>query len=113
MAEQPVNFFGLWAQNSPETQKAFFEYAGAIQKHCGLDEKTFQLCYIAIQATRGGIGSVQGHAAFAKAAGATREEVIGAVLISLMTSGINGVADALSAAIAGYDAPPMGGPPPQ
>ncbi|MDR0916110.1 MAG: carboxymuconolactone decarboxylase family protein [Oscillospiraceae bacterium] len=107
MAE--VNFFEAWGKENPDTLKAFFEYAGVIQNKCGLDEKTFQLVYIAIQASRGGIGSVSGHSAFAKAAGATREEVIGAVLVTLMTSGINGVADALTAAIAGYDgAAPIG-----
>jgi len=101
MAE--ANFFDVWGKENPDTMKAFFDYAGSIQKYCGLDEKTFQLCYIAIQASRGGIGSVGGHAGFAKAAGATREEVLGAVLVTLMTNGVNGVADALIAAINGYD----------
>jgi 4-carboxymuconolactone decarboxylase len=104
MAE--VNFFQVWGQESPDTMKAFFDYANAIQNGCGLDEKTFQLCYIAIQASRGGIGSVQGHAAFAKKAGATKKEVLGAVLVSLMTSGINGVSDALALAAEAYDNAP-------
>lgn len=105
-----TNFFEVWGKNSPDTMKAFFDYIGVVQAKCGLDEKTFQLCYIAIQASRGGVGSVRGHAAFAKTAGATREEVLGAVLITLMTSGINGVSDALAAAAEGYDAPAMGAP---
>jgi 4-carboxymuconolactone decarboxylase len=100
------NFFEVWGKENPDTMKAFFDYAGVIQNKCGLDEKTFQLCYIAIQTTRGGVGSVAGHAAFAKKAGATREEVIGAVLVSLMTSGINGVNDALAAAVSAYDNAP-------
>jgi len=104
------NFFETWGKESPGTLQDFFAYAQGIQDHCGLDAKTFQLVYIAIQASRGGIGSVSGHAAFAKAAGATREEVIGAVLVTLMTNGINGVADALNAAVQGYDN--AGGPPP-
>jgi alkylhydroperoxidase/carboxymuconolactone decarboxylase family protein YurZ len=97
------NFFETWGKESPETMNAFMDFAGAIQNNCGLDERTFQLCYIAIQATRGGIGSVAAHSGFAKKAGATRDEVIGAVLVSLMTSGINGVSDALQAAVGGYD----------
>ncbi|MDR2606566.1 MAG: carboxymuconolactone decarboxylase family protein [Oscillospiraceae bacterium] len=103
---QGANPFEVWGKESPDTMKAFFQYAGDIQKFCGLDEKTFQLCYIAIQAHRGGLGSVGGHAAFAKAAGATKQEVLGAVLVTLMTSGINGVSDALAIAANAYDSAP-------
>ncbi|HHX74395.1 MAG TPA: carboxymuconolactone decarboxylase family protein [Firmicutes bacterium] len=103
------NFFAVWEKESPETMQAFFEYAGKIQKNCGLDEKTFQLIYIAIQASRGAVGSVAGHAAFAKKAGATREEVRGAILTTLLTVGINGVADCLAAAMEAYDKAPAAG----
>ncbi|MDR2530683.1 MAG: carboxymuconolactone decarboxylase family protein [Oscillospiraceae bacterium] len=101
-----MNPFEAWGKESPETMKAFFDYAGALQKNCGLDEKTFQLCYIAIQAHRGGTGSVLGHTAFAKKAGATKQEVLGAVLITLMTSGINGVANYLGQVAEAYDNAP-------
>ena len=77
MAES--NFFDVWGKESPETMKAFMDFAGQIQNKCGLDEKTFQLVYMGIQASRGGVGSVAAHAGFAKKAGATREEVIGTV----------------------------------
>ena len=100
MAES--NFFDVWGNESPETMKAFFDYAGALQTKGGLDEKTFQLIYIALQAQNGAVGSVAGHTAFAKKAGATREEVRGAVLTTLMF-GINGVADCLTAALQAYD----------
>jgi alkylhydroperoxidase/carboxymuconolactone decarboxylase family protein YurZ len=100
------NFFDVWGKENPATMKAFFDFAGAIQNGCGLDEKTFQLCYMAIQASRGGVASVAAHAGFAKKAGATRQEVLGAVLVSLMTSGINGVSDCLAAAAQGYDNAP-------
>ena len=43
------------------------------------------------------------HAGFAKKAGATRDEVKGAILLTLMTVGINGVADALTVALDSYD----------
>jgi alkylhydroperoxidase/carboxymuconolactone decarboxylase family protein YurZ len=104
MAE--VNFFELWGKESPETLQAFMDFAGTIQGKGGLDEKTFQLVYIGIQAHRGGIGSVTAHAGFAKKAGATKQEVLGAVLVSLMTAGINGVSDCLAAAAQGYDNAP-------
>ncbi|MBN1471412.1 MAG: carboxymuconolactone decarboxylase family protein [Syntrophaceae bacterium] len=98
-----INFFELWGKESSETLKAFMDFVGQIQNNCGLDEKTFQLVYMGIQASRGGVGSVAAHAGFARKAGATRQEVIGAVLASLMTSGINGVSDCLAAACEGYD----------
>ena len=101
-----VNFFEVWEKESPATMKAFFDFAGTIQKEGGLDEKTFQLIYIAMQASRGAVGSVSAHTAFAKKAGPTREEVRGAILVTLMTVGINGVADCLAAAMEAYDNAP-------
>ncbi len=104
MAEK--NFMTEWEKESPETLKAFIGMADTIRDHGGLDEKTFQLVYIGIQAGRSAVGSVAAHAAFAKKAGATREEVRGAVLVSLMTAGVNGVADCLIAAMESYNNAP-------
>lgn len=101
-----VNPFEVWGKENPATMQAFFKFAGDLQSGCGLDEKTFQLIYMGIQASRGGVGSVSAHAGFAKKAGATKQEVLGAVLVTLMTSGINGVNDCLAAAAAGYDNAP-------
>lgn len=97
------NFFEVWEKESPETLKAFFDYAGAIQKYGGLDEKTFQLVYIGMQACKGNAASVAGHTAFAKKAGATREEIKGVIFTSMMEVGINGVYDCLIAALDAYD----------
>lgn len=99
------NFFEVWGKESPETLQAFMGFADTMKNKCGLDEKTFQLIYIGIQASNGAVGSVAGHATFAKKAGATREEVRGAVLTTLML-GINGVADCLVAALQAYDNAP-------
>jgi AhpD family alkylhydroperoxidase len=104
MAE--VNFFEVWGKEAPETMQAFFDFAGKIEKFGGLDAKTFQLVYMALQASRGAVASVSAHAAFAKRAGATREEVRGAILTTLMAVGINGVADCLAAALQAYDNAP-------
>jgi AhpD family alkylhydroperoxidase len=99
----PPNFFQILSEETPAVSKGFFDLAGAIQKDAGLDEKTFQLVYIGIQATNGAVASVSAHAGMAKAAGATREEVRGAVIVSMMTTGINGVAACLAAALEAYD----------
>ncbi|MCL2391191.1 MAG: carboxymuconolactone decarboxylase family protein [Oscillospiraceae bacterium] len=98
-------FFSIMNDETPTIFKGFFDMAGAIQKDGGLDEKTFQLIYIAIKASQGtdGLGSVVAHTAMAKKAGATREEIRGAVLVSLMTDGLTGVSSCLEAALDAYD----------
>ena len=98
-----ADFFEVWGKESPETLKGFNDFVGCLMTKGGLDEKTFQLIYLAIQATKGSVGSVSAHAGFAKKAGATRDEVKGAVLLTLMTNGINGVSDVLTAALDSYD----------
>ncbi len=104
MAEK--NFFEVWGKESPETMKVFMDFAGNLEKTCGLDAKTFQLVYLGLQASRGAIGSVAAHSGFAKAAGATREEVLGVIFTTMMVCGINGVADCLTVAVDGYDNAP-------
>ena len=73
------SFFEVWAKESPETSKAFFEFAGTIGKFGGLDPKTHQLVYIGMQVCKGNVSSVCAHAGFAKALGATRQEIIGVI----------------------------------
>jgi len=101
MAEK--HFFDILGEETPDIRKAFFDYAGTIQSSCGLDEKTFQLVYIGIQSAAGIIGSVEAHAGMAKKAGATREEVRGAVLVSMLSDGVSGISHCLAAALNGYD----------
>lgn len=101
--ENKKDFFEVWKEESPETLQAFFDFAGAIGKHGGLDEKTFQLVYIGMQTCKGNAASVAGHTVFAKQAGATREEIKGVIFTSMMEVGINGVYDCLLAALEAYD----------
>ncbi|MDR3209349.1 MAG: carboxymuconolactone decarboxylase family protein [Oscillospiraceae bacterium] len=113
MAEK--NFFQILGEETPEIMSGFFDYAGKIQKQGGLDDKTFNLVYIALQASRGQVASVVGHTMMAKGLGATREEIRGAIITTMMTDGINGVNACLGAALDAYDAPAPagpGGPPP-
>ena len=103
MAHGQKHFFQVMDEECPSVRKAFFDMVGTLGKDGGLDEKTFQLVYIGIKAADGEVGSVAAHSAMAKAAGATREEVRGAVLVSLMTNGVTGVAACLGAALDSYD----------
>ena len=68
-----------------------------------LDEKTAGLAYLAVLAATRLTSGVPFHAAQAKKAGATRDEVIGAILIGLPAAG-NAVTQSLPAALAAYDA---------
>ena len=97
------NFFEVWEKESPNTLKAFMDFAGTLQNTCGLDPKTFQLVYIGMQVCKGNVDSVRAHTGFAKAAGATRNEIMGVILTSMMEVGINGVSDCLTAALEAYD----------
>ena len=100
---QEKNFFEVWKQESPETLNAFSDFARTIQNQGGLDAKTFQLVYIGMQACKGNVASVKGHTVFAKQAGATRQEIIGVIMTSMMEVGINGVSDCLVGALEAYD----------
>jgi AhpD family alkylhydroperoxidase len=64
--------------------QTFMDFAQSLPYQTGLDEKTFQLIYIALQAQNGAVGSVAAHTGLAKKAGATKEEVVGAVLTTLL-----------------------------
>jgi len=101
MAEK--HFFQLLGEETPSIKDAFFDFAGTVQKDCGLDEKTYQLIYIGIKAAAGEPGPVAAHAGFAKKAGATRDEVRGAVLVSMVSNGVTGISTSLAAALDAYD----------
>ena len=101
MAEK--NFMDILNEEAPDISKSFFALADNLRDNGGLDPKTFQLVYLGIKAAACQTGSVGAHAGFAKQAGATREEVLGAVLMSLMTNGVDGVAACIAAAVNGYD----------
>ena len=68
-----------------------------------LDDKTRALAYLAVLAALRLETGVPFHAQAARQAGATRDEVIDAVLVGLPAAG-HGVTQALPAALAAYDA---------
>ena len=67
-----------------------------------LDKKTSALAYLAVLAALRLENGIPFHVQSAKQAGATREEVISAILIGLPAAG-NGVTQVLPAAVAAYD----------
>jgi len=97
------HFLQILAEETPSVNKAFFDLVESIEKDSGLDAKTVQLVYIGISAHKGVDGAVAAHAGYAKKAGATRDEVRGAVLVSLITTGVAGISSCLAAALNAYD----------
>ncbi len=67
-----------------------------------LDRKTRSLCYLSVLAAARLTTGIPFHASQARVLGATREEVVGAVLVGLPAVG-NVVIESLPAALAAFD----------
>jgi alkylhydroperoxidase/carboxymuconolactone decarboxylase family protein YurZ len=87
---------------APDHAIAWMNAAKALEHASALDAKTRALAYLAVLAAMRLESGVPFHTAQAKAAGASRDEIISAVLIGLPAAG-NGVVAALPAALAAFD----------
>lgn len=92
MDKNPMEVF---QKEAPEVAKAFDGLIKSLVASKGLDEKTKQLIYIAMKAAQGDATAILFHVPMAKKLGATKEEVIDAVLLTLTVCGIRGVATCL------------------
>jgi AhpD family alkylhydroperoxidase len=92
MQQNPMELF---QKEAPEVAAAFNNLIISLVASKGLDQKTKQLIYIAMKAAMGDAMAVKAHLPMAKAAGATREEVVDAILMTLTVSGIRGVVQCL------------------
>ncbi len=104
MSEAKVsNAFQTFMQEAPAYSEAWVQMVQAIDKASALDKKTEELAYLAVLAAlRMEIG-IPFHAVMAKKDGASREEVISAILVGLPAAG-HSVTQALPVALAAYDA---------
>jgi alkylhydroperoxidase/carboxymuconolactone decarboxylase family protein YurZ len=94
--------FKAFATEAPAHMQA---WKGAIEGLAGasaLDPKTSALAYLAVLAALGLESGVPFHVAVAKKEGASREEVVSAILLGLPAAG-NGVTGSLPAALRAYD----------
>ncbi len=82
---------------------AWMQAVQGLDRACALDDKTAELAYLAVLAALRMESGVPFHVAAAKRAGATRQEVISAVLVGLPAAG-QGVVQSVPAALAAYDA---------
>ena len=94
--------FQAFLSEAPGHAQAWIEAAQKLGAASALDDKTAALTYLAVLAATRLERGVPFHAAQAKAAGATREEVVSAILIGLPAAG-NQVVQVLPAALAAYD----------
>lgn len=97
------NPYELFQKECPEVAARFNDLIEAQKSLEGLDAKTKQLINIAIQTANRNQRGVQMHAMMAKNEGATRGEIVGAVVLNLHHSGFASVLECLPAAINGFE----------
>ena len=94
--------FQTFMTDAPQHAAAWGEMVGRLDQASALDAKTSALAYLAVLAALGAVSGLPFHVKAAKEAGASRDEVISAVLIGLPAAG-HRVTQALPDAIAAYD----------
>lgn len=97
------NAFQTFMREAPDHAQAWGATVQALDKASKLDKKTEELAYLAVLAAMRLESGVPFHVQSAKQAGASREEVISAILVGLPAAG-NAVTQVLPAALAAYDA---------
>lgn len=100
MSNNPMEIF---QQVAPQVAGAFNGLIQSLIASKGLDEKTKQLIYIALKAAEGDESALKFHVPMAKQLGATREEVVDAILMTLTVSGIRGVVTCLPGAVKQFE----------
>jgi alkylhydroperoxidase/carboxymuconolactone decarboxylase family protein YurZ len=95
--------FQTFMAEAPEQAKAWAALVQSLGQASALDAKTGALAYLAVLAVLERPSGIPFHVQAAKVAGATREEVISAVLVGLPAAG-HVVTQALPLAVEAYDA---------
>jgi alkylhydroperoxidase/carboxymuconolactone decarboxylase family protein YurZ len=96
------NAFQTFMKEAPEHQAAWLETVKKLAAATKLDAKTEELAYIAVLASARLEGGLPFHVKHAKSLGATRDEIISAVLVGLPAVG-NIVIQALPIALNAFD----------
>ncbi len=97
------NPFAVLQKESPQVSEAFTNLISAVSSTGGLDAKTRQLIFIGIKASQGDASAVAAHVPMAKNEGASREEILGTILMTLTVSGIQGITNCLVPALEAYE----------
>ncbi|HAO5827244.1 TPA: carboxymuconolactone decarboxylase family protein [Listeria monocytogenes] len=94
--------FEAFAKEAPEVHSAWMETVHKLDAASKLDKKTEELAYIAVMAATRLERGLPFHVKMAKTNGATRDEIISAILVGLPAVG-NTVISALPVALEAYD----------
>ncbi|MEW6586375.1 MAG: carboxymuconolactone decarboxylase family protein [Nitrospirota bacterium] len=94
--------FQVFMQEAPEHARVWMTAVQNISKASALDKKTESLAYLSVLSALGLESGIPFHVAIAKGAGASRQEVISAILVGLPAAG-NIVTRSLPVAIRTYD----------
>ncbi|UCF08819.1 MAG: carboxymuconolactone decarboxylase family protein [Thermoplasmata archaeon] len=95
--------FKAFKEEAPEHAEAWMKLVQGLSGASALDPKTLNLAYLAVLAAMRRINGIPFHVCMAKQAGASRDEVISAILVGLPPAG-HIVTESLPAAIEAYDA---------
>ena len=95
--------FQVFLECAPNHAGAWMTAVQALGNASALDKKTSALAYLAVLAALRLDSGVPFHVKLAKHAGASRDEVISALLVGLPAAG-NGITQSLPAALDTYDA---------
>ena len=97
------NAFRTFVTEAPDQAQAWAAMVQSLAQASALDGKTGALAYLAVLAALGRESGIPFHVREARQAGASREEVISAILVGLPAAG-HAVTQALPAAIEALDA---------
>lgn len=97
--------FNILFRERPAVMQAWLNADKVIGEQSALDAKTAELAYLAVLAALGLELGIAFHAGEAKRLGASRDEVISAVLVGLPAAG-NRVIEAISEAVRPFEAVP-------
>ncbi|MCG3207187.1 MAG: hypothetical protein FOGNACKC_00787 [Anaerolineae bacterium] len=97
------NAFQIFMSEAPQHSQAWGAMLQGLANASALDNKTAALAYLAVLAALRLESGIPFHIQAAKQAGASREEVISAILVGLPAAG-HSVTQVLPMAIAAYDA---------
>ncbi len=95
--------FQTFLTEAPEQAEAWKQLMTSLGRANALEFKTRELAFLAMLAVLRIENGIPFHVQSAKKAGATREEVISAILLGLPLAG-HGLTEVLPAAVAAYDA---------
>lgn len=97
-----MSSFEILEKEAPGVFDAFGNLIRSFQELPGLDRKTKELIRTACLAMQGNADGVHFHAVMARQAGATRQEVISTVVMTLSEAGLSRVLAVLPQVIAAY-----------